>query len=538
MQIPDDAFDPERLAALAGYEILDTPAEQGFDDIVQLAVQICQAPVALVSLVAVDRQWFKARIGFDPCETDLDRSVCVHALSEPDLLVIPDLTRDARTRDNPLVTGDPHIRFYAGAPFRAASGEALGTLCVIDSRTRPEGLTPDQASGLRNLARQVTSQLQLRRAIAERDALVAEQRRAERRRTGLLVIGDRLREMTTVGDMTRAATAVAGTTLDVSRAAFGRFDDSADHLVIELDWTAPGVASIAGTHRVADFGDRAEGLLRGEPLIVGDAATDALTAAQYEAIAGIGVRSFVMMPVRRDNRTVGLFIVQDSQPQRWPPEVLTFLRNVADRLEAGIGRLEAEADQHVLNHELSHRLKNTFAMIQAIATQTLRGVPDQRPVETFIDRLAALSQAHEVLLQKNWSSASIGMVIHSVLQTLGDRTRLTISGDHLELGPRATLSLSLLLHELMTNAMKYGSLQGDEGHVTVSWHVLDIDGEAEFVLNWRETGGPRVGVPSKTGFGSKLIRMGLAGFGGVNLRYLPEGLAAELRAPLAQIRSL
>ncbi len=98
---------PARAAALDGYGILDTPAEQGFDDIVLLASRICGTPVALVSLVAGDRQWFKARVGFDPCETPLSQSVCAHALRQPGLLVIPDLTEDPRTRDNPLVTDEP-----------------------------------------------------------------------------------------------------------------------------------------------------------------------------------------------------------------------------------------------------------------------------------------------------------------------------------------------------------------------------------------------------------------------------------------------
>lgn len=123
---------------LAGYGILDTPPEEGFDDIVLIAAHICRTPVALVSLVAEDRQWFKARIGFPPCETDLNSSVCTHALNEPDLLVITDLSEDPRTRDNPLVTGAPFIRFYAGAPLRAPGGEVLGSLCVIDPVPRPE----------------------------------------------------------------------------------------------------------------------------------------------------------------------------------------------------------------------------------------------------------------------------------------------------------------------------------------------------------------------------------------------------------------
>ena len=125
--------DPDRLATLDAYGVLDTAPEQGFDDIVRLATRLCAVPVALVSLVTADRQWFKANVGFPYCETDLDRSVCKFVLPKPDLLVIPDLIADPRTAGNPLVTGEPHIRFYAGAPLRAPNGQVLGSLCVLDT---------------------------------------------------------------------------------------------------------------------------------------------------------------------------------------------------------------------------------------------------------------------------------------------------------------------------------------------------------------------------------------------------------------------
>ncbi len=166
-----------RLAVLESYGILDTPTEQGFDDIVLLAVQICEAPVALVSLVAGDRQWFKARIGFDACETPLSQSICAHTLWRPGLLVIPDLAADPRTCGNTLVTGVPHLRFYAGARLETPEGEALGTLCVIDTEPRMDGLTSSQAHALEALARQVMAQLELRRAMKALASRAAEQRR-------------------------------------------------------------------------------------------------------------------------------------------------------------------------------------------------------------------------------------------------------------------------------------------------------------------------------------------------------------------------
>ena len=163
---PDAVADPGRLAALAAHDILDSGSEDTFDDIVRLATRLCAAPIALISLVAADRQWFKARIGFPPRETDLGASVCRFVLTEPDLLVIPDLAADPRTAANPLVAQAQGLRFYAGVPLRTLEGAVLGSLCVIDRVPRPEGLTAGQADDLRALGRQVCTLLGMRRTRA------------------------------------------------------------------------------------------------------------------------------------------------------------------------------------------------------------------------------------------------------------------------------------------------------------------------------------------------------------------------------------
>jgi len=132
--IPDD--EPDRLAALRELLILDTPPEERLDKIVQFASVEFNVPIALVSLVDSNRQWFKARIGLDACETSREISFCGHAILQPDILLIPDALADPRFADNPLVTGGPMIRFYAGAPVVLPSGFAIGTLCLIDTQPR------------------------------------------------------------------------------------------------------------------------------------------------------------------------------------------------------------------------------------------------------------------------------------------------------------------------------------------------------------------------------------------------------------------
>ncbi len=229
---------------------------------------------------------------------------------------------------------------------------------------------------------------------------------------------------------------------------------------------------------------------------------------------------------------VHAFRVGDADSRR----VGILFTDKSERKEAEDLKRLAEDAQTIRNEELSHRMKNTFAMVQAIATQTLRSVADRAPVDAFTERLQALSTAHDVLLQQSWKSAKLGDVVGAVLATFMDAKNLEVNGPSVDLGPRATLSLSLLLHELATNATKYGSLLNPDGLVVVTWYLRDFGGEDELVFSWKEKGGAPAVEPNGNGFGSKLIRMGLIGTGGVDVRYQLSGLEAEFHAPLAQVQ--
>jgi GAF domain-containing protein len=155
----------KRLKILWQYDVLDTVPEEVFDDLTELAAQICEAPIALISLVDETRQWFKSRKGVSVQETSRDISFCAHAIQQEGLFIVKDATKDDRFSHNPLVTSDPKIRFYAGAPLITPDGHALGTLCVIDKV--PRELRPEQQQALRVLARHVMIQLELRRHARE-----------------------------------------------------------------------------------------------------------------------------------------------------------------------------------------------------------------------------------------------------------------------------------------------------------------------------------------------------------------------------------
>lgn len=490
------ASDGDRLAVLRSLEILDTPAEQLFDDVVAVASALCEAPIALVSLVDEDRQWFKAKCGIDFESTPIEQSVCAHAIKQDDLFIIPDLTQDSRTCSNPLVTGEAgSIRFYAGAPLIASGGAALGSLCVIDTVPRPAGLTDNQQRGLRALGRQVVALIEMRGLIrVSGDAIADEHRRSETLETQNL------------SSLTAQEAAGIGTfALDVAT----------DEMVV-----SPRLCQIFGV-----------------PL------QEKLPASVLEALILTEDRR---RPSSRDGRVRG-----DGPPQstyrirrpdgdiRWIERRSTFERDSQGRATHMFGivedvteRVGDEARQNVMNHELHHRMKNTLAMVQALTKQTLRGVADRDAVGMLDQRLFALSKAHDVLLKHDWKSAGLNGLITEAVAALGQQGNVITSGADLEVGPRTAIAVAMLIHELGTNAMKHGSLSRKGGTVRIDWHV-DRSGEAPSLsLQWSEHGGPPARHPERRGFGTRLIKLGITGTGGSDVRYLEEGLRAEFIAPL------
>jgi PAS domain S-box-containing protein len=196
----------------------------------------------------------------------------------------------------------------------------------------------------------------------------------------------------------------------------------------------------------------------------------------------------------------------------------------------------AERQQTVLVAELNHRVKNMLATVQAIAFQTLRGeVPLGEARGRFEARLMALSRAHNLLTAENWIGASLERVVADATEHLSDGDRFDVSGEPLRLAPRAALALAMALHELGTNAAKYGALAAESGRVAIGWKV---DGD-RLRLEWRERGGPAVKPPNRRGFGSRLIERGLqADLGGAaSLHFEPGGLRCEIEASLEAVRA-
>lgn len=199
-------------------------------------------------------------------------------------------------------------------------------------------------------------------------------------------------------------------------------------------------------------------------------------------------------------------------------------------------KVEAVQNAAVVNSELSHRIKNTFSVVQALANQTFRKNDLKEALPVFSRRLHALANGHDVLRLGNASNGTIEQVIRAVLEPVASKSRIELKGPEIFIGPKGVMSTSLLINELTTNAVKYGALSVPDGCVSVTWDVKSENDVTTLILEWVETNGPVVSEPSSKGFGSRLIRMGLMGIGASNVYYKREGLHAIFTAPFKQIQ--
>jgi PAS domain S-box-containing protein len=407
------------------------------------------------------------------------------------------------------------------APDRRWHVTADGSRVFLDGTIRPLPRHPhSRLSGYIKVARNATAQKQ-----------------SEDRQLALLELGDRVREFDSVQDVAFAAAEILAHSLHGStRAGYGVVDPIAETVQMLPDWCADGTDTVAGLHHFRHYGSYIEDLKRGDMLIIPDVSADPRTAASADLLHSLGISVLVNVPIMEHGAIVGVMFVHYDKPHDFTAEERDFVRTIADRTREAIARIRAEEQQQVLNHEISHRLKNTMAMVQAIATQTLRPMTDRAPVEAFTSRLHALSKAHDVLLGHDWSTARMMAVVESVLNQLALPERYKISGPDMELGPRTALSLALIMHELGTNALKYGAWSSDGGSVTVSWATDRAFAEDALILTWQEKDGPPIQAPVGKGFGSKLIKLGLTGTGGVEVDYNPQGLTVTMQALVSQLR--
>jgi len=278
-----------------------------------------------------------------------------------------------------------------------------------------------------------------------------------------------------------------------------------------------------------------------KPVFVADIATDPLWSDFRELALSHGLRACWSVPILTGGGEVlGTFAMYHREPRQPTEQDLQLVQVVTrtaaliiNRERAEIERKRIERHQQLLVGELNHRVKNTLAIVQSVAHQSFRSrIPAPEAIGRFEGRLEALAAAHNLLTRKNWDTATIADVAIAALAPFVPEDRREIEGPDVTVQPQTAVGLALALHELATNAAKYGALSTDRGSVSVRWAVADN----ELQLEWREQGGPPVSPPTHRGFGSRMIERTLAAeFGGkVELLFRPEGVTCTVIAPLPQ----
>ena len=492
-----------RAEAIVAYDLESLINSASLTRITDFAAALCDAPIALVSLVEEQRQSFLARTGLDVTETPRSQSFCAFAMQGSDIMVVPDATADPRFADNPLVTGDLAIRFYAGAPLVSDDGIPLGSLCIIDHEPRA-GLTDLQRQGLATLADNVMARLRdSRDAAAWRTANTDARRALSDSEDRFQTLADTMPQM------------VWSTLPD-------GYHDYYNARWYEFTGTPRGSTDGEGWNGVfhPDDQERAWAAWR-HSLETGDP-----YQIEYRLRHVDGTYRWVLgraLPMRDDAGAI----------TRW-------FGTCTDIHEQKLALEERE----VVSQELSHRIKNIFAVVAGLITFTARSKPEIKDVaEELRQRITALGRAHDFVRPHSEASrpnrhqdSLLGLLDELFLPYQnGQDARIRISGDTIPIDDRSTTPLALLFHELATNATKYGALSQGDGWVDVA--IRSADDQVSIV--WTEHDGPPTpATPGVAGFGTQLIELSaIRQLGGTVARdWRPEGLQVTLAIPQAALR--
>ena len=362
---------------------------------------------------------------------------------------------------------------------------------------------------------------------------VTEQRSELAHQSALLALGDRLRDIDDATRIAAVASELLARTLNATRAGHGYLDETGEYIDIAADWTADGMESLTGRLRFPDFGTFTEALRRGETVVMEDARTHA-GVADPAPLEDIRIRALLNVPLMERGRLKAVLFVNDSEPRQWTQGELRFVRGMFDRTYAAIERARFQDQRDVMTRELAHRMKNMLSIAQSVATQSLRHAKTLEDGRAMIaGRLSALSRAQDILTVENHAGAPIETVVHDALAAHDpEEGRIRVSGPSLLLQAQQVLGLSLALHELGTNASKYGALSTSAGTVDVFWKV---DGD-RFSFAWTELGGPKPDAADAgdSGFGSTILnRVTGQYFNGTSEMILaPEGLTFTIQGRL------
>lgn len=465
--------------------LLDSPPEEAFDRWTRLASRLLDAPVSLVSIVDSDRQFFKSMTGLsEPWasrrQTPLTHSFCRHVVGRNAALAVGDARKDPLVSDNPAVP-ELGVIAYLGVPLSPLGEGPIGAMCVIDDK--PRDWTREQIELLENISEAIANEM---RARHERD----ERRRAEERLQAIL---DNLYTFVFLLDSTGALVWANKSPLTGANA---RLEEMAGKPFADTFWW-----SLSAESRVA--------------------VADAIQAAAAGAPERMDVD--VQIAEGRSARFDFLFA-----PVETSGRITHIIASGVDISE----RAQAEARREMLASELAHRGRNILSVVQAIVRQSLRSERDSAENSRALeDRLQTLARTHMTLLDAGGLDAPLRQIVESEMNIYGDNALLR--GPDIRISSRASQSLSLLLHELATNAAKYGALSVPNGQASVEWQLSD----GRFRFTWRESGGPRVAPPARKGFGTVLIERLVGGDMGAEpiLEFRPDGVTCVLETDASSI---
>ena len=483
---------PDRLAALAAAMPVFLGPDPDFDDVAGLAAGLFRAPISLVTIVGHTDQWFLAREGTREIRAPSEDSFCARLIAEGGgrPLVVADARKDTRFAGLPSVAGEPHLRFYAGVPI-LLGGEPVGTVCVFD--VKPHAAVPsDVMRRLEQLAALAGSLLRLKEETRRR-TLAAEVLSRDEKRHALAL----------------DAANVASWLWDISTGVVSGNEPFYRMLGIKPARPLSARKFFTAVHpadRKATIGRLREALGSGK---------------EYDGLFRAG---------KSGRWLLGRGRVHEWDADGRPTVFLGINVDVTD------GQLASERTRLLLR-ELNHRVKNTLAMLQSLARQTLRQTSD--PVEfmdAFAGRLQSLSEAHGLLSDHEWGVIHLKMLLQKQIMpyAMDYENQVEIHKDEVELGPDQAVGLGLVLHELATNARKYGALSVRSGKVVITARVVAEEERRVLNMTWHEVGGPPVKPEGRRGFGSVLIERSLDKILGssVHVQYLPKGATAVIRMPL------
>jgi PAS domain S-box-containing protein len=409
---PDEA---ERLQALRGYGILDTLPEQAYDDLTHLASQICGTPIALITLIDAERQWFKSRVGLDVPETHRDIAVCAHAIHETEVFVVPDALEDERFADNSAMR-ELHIRFYAGAPLITPAGHALGTICVMDRE--PRQLDDAQIDALKALARQTMAQMELRRRLTQVQQLAGERAEAEQRAADRAMRIARyqsaLSEMARLDKSDRKVALGRIATLDaralrVARVGIWLFNEDQSQITC-CELCEGGVARGGGSVLDAERYPRYFAAMKERRVIAAmDAVLDPRTSEfADDYLVPLGIMSMLDVPIWREGEVVGIVCHEHTGTRRvWTQEEQEFAASIADMVALvleGTDRRNAEQALRAAQQDLEARVAQRTAELARTNDALQTEIAERRRMEEALQR----SEEHfRLLIERSSDIASI-----------------------------------------------------------------------------------------------------------------------------------